>query len=454
MKNMTLTNIAHAVGGQLFLPNEKKENAKEIQGVVIDNRQVERDFLFIPIKGARVDGHSFIPDAFARGAMAVLSESVPENAAGPYIIVGSTEQALKDLAAYYRSQLEAYVIGIVGSVGKTSTKEMVASVLSERFSVLKTQGNFNNEIGLPLTLFRVKKEHQVAVVEMGISDFGEMDRLGKMARPDMVIMTNIGLCHLENLGTRDGILKAKTEVFSHMPENGVVVLNGDDDMLRTVATPGLETHYFGCDRQEYSAFDIHSELEGVEATVCGPSWQQRVSIPIPGRHNIYNALAAMAAAEKLGMSQDEIVHGIQTAATIDGRNHFIHHKDMIIIDDCYNANPISMIASLEVLSHAKGRMIAVLGDMGELGVDEAALHYQVGEAVAEFGIDMLFTAGKLSREMGKAVRDCQGRTEVHDFESKEEMTEALLSSIKKGDTILVKASHFMEFPEVVKKLTE
>lgn len=452
MKNMTLEKVAHSVGGQLFLPENDTDDHRTLQGVVTDNRQIEKDFLFVPIIGARVDGHTFIPDAFERGAMAVLSQRKLENPAGPYILVEDTEAALKSLAAYYREQMDAYVIGIVGSVGKTSTKEMVASVLEQHFSVLKTQGNFNNEIGLPLTLFRVKEEHQVAVVEMGISDFGEMHRLGTMAKPDMVIMTNIGLCHLENLGTRDGILKAKTEVFEHMPKDGVVILNGDDDKLQQADTLGMETHFYGLEQEEYRGEDIHSGLTGVTATLSGSRWSEKVTISIPGKHNVYNALAAMAAGERLGLTKEEIVAGVQQAATISGRNNFIHANGMVIIDDCYNANPVSMAASLEVLSHASGRKIAVLGDMGELGDDERKLHYQVGEAVVKNDIDLLFTAGELSKEMSKAVADCNGRTRTFSYDTKEEMTEALLKIVEKGDTILVKASHFMNFPEVVSSL--
>ena len=452
MKNMTLEKVAHSVGGQLFLPENDTDDQRTLQGVVTDNRQIEKDFLFVPIIGARVDGHTFIPDAFERGAMAVLSQRKLENPAGPYILVEDTEAALKSLAAYYREQMDASVIGIVGSVGKTSTKEMVASVLEQHFSVLKTQGNFNNEIGLPLTLFRVKEEHQVAVVEMGISDFGEMHRLGTMAKPDMVIMTNIGLCHLENLGTRDGILKAKTEVFEHMPKDGVVILNGDDDKLQQADTLGMETHFYGLEQEEYRGEDIHSGLTGVTATLSGPRWSEKVTISIPGKHNVYNALAAMAAGERLGLTKEEIVAGVQQAATISGRNNFIHANGMVIIDDCYNANPVSMAASLEVLSHASGRKIAVLGDMGELGDDERKLHYQVGEAVVKNDIDLLFTAGELSKEMSKAVADCNGRTRTFSYDTKEEMTEALLKIVEKGDTILVKASHFMNFPEVVSSL--
>lgn len=454
MKHMTLQNIARAVSGQLFLPDNYIEEGKVAQGVVIDNRKVEKDFIFVPIKGARVDGHTFIPDAFEKGAMAVLCDHDLGKTTGPYIVVKETQRALKDLAAFYREQMDAYVIGIVGSVGKTSTKEMVASVLSRHFSLWKTQGNFNNEIGLPLTLFGVKEEHQVAVVEMGISDFGEMDRLGNMAKPDMVIMTNIGLCHLENLIDRDGVLKAKTEVFAHMPKDGVIVLNGDDDKLQMADTLGRERHFFGLSNQEYSATDIVSQLTGVQAKLIGPKWESSVRIPIPGQHNVYNALAAMVAAEHLGMSREEILSGIEHAATIDGRNNFIQKNGITVIDDCYNANPVSMRASLEVLSHASGRTIAVLGDMGELGAEEASLHYQVGEAVAEFGIDVLFTAGELSKEMIRAVEAADCTTEVYGFDTKEEMIPRLKALVKEGDTILVKASHFMDFPKVVEALTE
>lgn len=454
MKNMTLENVAHAIGGELFLPAPIRDKKTVLRGVVTDNRQVEKDFLFVPLIGARVDGHQFIEDAFDRGAMAVLTQNKLEDAKGAYILVDDTETALKKLAAYYRTQMDAYVIGIVGSVGKTSTKEMVASVLEQHFSVLKTQGNFNNEIGLPLTLFRVQEQHEVAVVEMGISDFSEMHRLGEMAKPDMVIMTNIGLCHLENLGDRDGVLKAKSEVFEHMSEPGVVMLNGDDDKLCEADTKGIQRHFFGLGDQEYHGCDIEADMTGVCVRLCGPKWQRQLRIPIPGKHNVCNALAAMAAGEYLGLSEEEIVSGIQQASTIDGRNHFIEANGRVVIDDCYNANPVSMKASLEVLSHAKGRKVAVLGDMGELGEEEKELHYQVGEAVVKYGIDLLFTAGELAKEMARAVADCGGDTQTFTFDKKEEMTQVLCQTLRENDTVLVKASHFMNFSEVVKALIE
>ena len=296
---------------------------------------------------------------------------------------------------------------------------MVASVLGQHFSVLKTQGNFNNEIGLPLTLFCIRPSHQVAVVEMGISDFGEMDRLGAMARPDMVIMTNIGQCHLENLKTRDGILKAKTEVFAHMPASGRVILNGDDDKLQQADTLGMEKHFFGLQGQEFFGSAIAGHVDHVDALIHTPQWEHAVSIPIPGEHNVYNALAATAAGTLLGLSEQEILAGIEQVETIAGRNHFIEAHGMTVIDDCYNANPVSMRASLEVLGHAAGRKVAILGDMGELGENQEMLHYQVGQVVVENGIDLLLTAGKLAGQIVRYVQEYGDKTQAIAYADKE-----------------------------------
>ena len=224
MKHMSLREITLACGGTYY-GNDASLSA-EVTGVAIDSRKIEEGFLFIPIKGARVDGHDFIPQVIEKGALCTLSEKELPNASYPYILVDSCEQAMKDIAQHYRTALGIKVVGITGSVGKTSTKEMIASVLSQKYNVLKTAGNFNNEIGLPLTIFNIREEHEVAVLEMGINHFGEMHRLTKMAQPDICVITNIGLCHLEYLGDRDGILKAKTEMFDYMQPNAKIILNG------------------------------------------------------------------------------------------------------------------------------------------------------------------------------------------------------------------------------------
>ncbi|WP_075721390.1 UDP-N-acetylmuramoyl-tripeptide--D-alanyl-D-alanine ligase [Roseburia sp. 499] len=457
MKNMTLENIAKACDGTYV--GSDTERSVEIKGAVTDSRQVEEGYLFIPIKGARVDGHDFIPQVIEQGAAAVLSEKELTDCKKPYILVKSSEQALKDIAEFYREQLTIPIVGITGSVGKTSTKEMIASVLAQKFKVLKTAGNFNNEIGLPLTLLRIREEHEVAVVEMGISDFGEMHRLAKMAKPDICVMTNIGICHLENLKTRDGILKAKSEIFDFLKPNAHIVLNGADDKLSTIGiVKGVTPVFYAVEGEKQKekvdifASDIQNlGLKGVETKIHTAQGEINAHIPIPGQHNIYNAMAATGVGLALGLTLDEIKAGIECVETIGGRTNLLDINGMVVIDDCYNANPVSMRASIDVLKNGLARKIAVLGDMGELGENEKQLHYEVGQYVAESQIDMLFCSGTLSEEMAKGAKE-NGNCQVYHFGTKEEMLSKLLETLRKEDTVLVKASHFMNYPEIVEAI--
>ena len=457
MKELTLAQIAEACGGTLIGGNEAKEYT--VTGVEIDSRRVKAGDLFVAIPGEKVDGHKFIPDVLKKGAYALSQQSLDVD--GAYILVEDTVTAMKRLARFYRSTLDIKVVGITGSVGKTSTKEMIASVLDTKFRVHKTQGNFNNGIGLPLTIFQIEKEHQVAVLEMGISEFGEMHELADMAQPDIMVITNIGLCHLENLKTRDGILKAKTESFSHLKPDGVVILNGDDDKLSTVEqVAGRKPVFYGikgrnlCETSVCADAVTEHGLEGMTAEFHTPQGDMEVFIPIPGENNVYNALAATCVAEQLGLSMDEIKCGIAAASTISGRTNLIHTKGMTVIDDCYNANPVSMMASIDVLSQAKGRKIAVLGDMGELGSEEKKLHGMVGTHFAGKKIDALFVTGTLAGEIAEEARRVAPETRVYAEPDKEALEEALLEYRRPGDTILVKASHFMGFSEIVKKLEQ
>ena len=307
MKNLTFANIAKACDGT-YIGDETLLDTT-ITGAVIDSRQVKEGYLFIPIKGERVDGHKFIPTVFEQGAAIVLSEHELTDPAGPYVLVESTTDAMKKLAAFYRKSLDIKVVGITGSVGKTSTKEMISSVLEQKYSVHKTAGNFNNEIGLPLTIFGIRESHQVAVLEMGISDFGEMHRLSTMSCPDVMVITNIGYCHLEFLGDRDGVLKAKTECFEHMMPDAVAVLNADDDKLATVQTVnGKPAIYYG----KESASDVHKSVyttnienlgfDGMKAHFVTQEGEFDAHIHIPGEHNVYNAMAAAAVGLQLGLS--------------------------------------------------------------------------------------------------------------------------------------------------------
>lgn len=454
MKQMTLEQIAACCGG-VYIGEQDKRHL-EVTNIAIDSRNVKKGGLFIPIRGERVDGHSFIPTVFQNGALACLTERPPDSPAGPCILVSSTKDALKQIAAFYRQSLGLRVVGITGSVGKTSTKEMISSVLKEAYCVHKTAGNFNNEIGLPLTIFGLTPEHEIAVLEMGISDFGEMHRLAETANPDICIITNIGLCHLERLGTRDGILKAKTEAFAHLRGDGVVILNGDDDKLSTVRTVnGKKPIFYGLREGLAFASDITPlGMEGIRITLHLRGQCRTVTIPIPGEHNVYNALAAACVGDVCGMDLDAICHGIETVETISGRSNLIQKNGITVIDDCYNANPVSMRASIDVLSQASGRTIAILGDMGELGDEEERLHFEIGSYVAAKQIDFLFCTGDRSRQMVQAVQHAaDSRTYVAHFDNMDLLIDYLPSILKKGDTLLVKASHFMQFPKIVEALT-
>lgn len=465
MNNMTLAAMAEACAGVLYQPEGQKGdiNAREASCVVIDSRKIEEGGIFIATRGERVDGHDFIPDVAARGALGVVCERKPENCPVPCILVEDSFQALKDLAEFYRKQLSVQVVGITGSVGKTSTKEFIASVLSQKYNVLKTLGNFNNEVGLPLTVLSIRQEHQIAVLEMGISDFGEMHRLSKIARPDICLITNIGQCHLENLGTREGILKAKSEIFDFMNPEGWVFVNGDDDLLSRLEKRGAhEPIRFGMDPgNDIFASGVKSKgLLGTEAVVHGNLQVFPVDIPLPGAHMVRNALAAAGVGMLLGVDLPNIREGIAKVQTVGGRSNVLALGDYTLIDDCYNANPGSMKAALDLLAMASGRKAAILGDMFELGEKERELHGEVGAYAVEKDVDVLICTGSLSEEMYRqAVKTAEkrpdgGKTEIRYFETRDAMLDGLFAILQKGDTILVKASHGMKFEKVVEKIKE
>ena len=461
MKNMSLQKIADSCRGILCGDtSEISANAsREVSSVVIDSRKVQKDSLFIAIRGARVDGHSFIPQVMEKGALCAVSEQDLGDVPYPYIKVDSCEQALKDIAEHYRRSLDIKVVGISGSVGKTSTKEMIASVLSEKYNVLKTEGNFNNEIGLPLTVFNLREEHEIAVLEMGISNFGEMSRLAKVARPDICVITNIGVAHIENLGSRDGILKAKTEMFNYMAPEGTIILNGDDDKLRGfVPQNGISPIYFGLDPScPYHAGAIRNMgLRGTTAEFITPAEQFEAHISIPGDHMVYNALAGIAVGTALGMDSDEIRRGIEKLVPIAGRNNLIETEHYTVIDDCYNANPASMKASIAVLSDAGTRTVAILGDMFELGEDGPQMHYDTGKYAADCGINVLVCIGELSAEIARGAREnsSPSQIEICEFATKDDFFKDAGRILKEKDTILVKASHGMDFAKIVAKLQD
>lgn len=522
MMNLSLREIAEACGGELVLKNgtatgcetscgtecnggtsDTVKSGTCVTSVVLDSRKVEAGGVFVATVGERVDGHKFVASVYEQGAILTIVQKSPEQVEaehgvspeqwGSYVLVEDTLQALKDIAEYYRRKLRAKIVGITGSVGKTSTKEFIAGVLAEKYTVLKTEGNFNNEIGVPLTLLRIRDEHDVAVVEMGISDFGEMHRLSKMARPDVCVITNIGQCHLENLKTRDGILQAKSEIFDFMAEDGEICLSGEDDKLCTLMeVKGKKPHFFGIEEKvtaeqsveetfckEVYATDIVSHgLWGSDAKLVfrGTDAASKscldVHVPLPGAHMVLNAAAAACVARLFDMSGEEIAAGIAKITPVSGRNNLIRLDRYTLIDDCYNANPASMKAAIDLLTMADTEKVAILGDMFELGENASELHAEVGRYAAEAGIDRIICVGEESRHMyeaAKAVQECavsEGcRKEVQNrlqillhFPTREALMEALANRaeemVPQGCTVLIKASHGMKFSEVLEFLRE
>ncbi len=476
MMDLTLYEIGKACGGDLVLTGA--EGSAKVSSVELDSRKVTEGGVFLATVGERVDGHRFIGDVFAKGASLVITEKtpkqveqehgVPVSAWGSYVLVQDSFQTLKDIGEFYRSKLTIPVVGITGSVGKTSTKEFIAGVLSEKYCVLKTEGNYNNEIGVPLTLLRIRPEHEAAVVEMGISDFGEMHRLSKMVRPNICVITNIGQCHLENLGDRDGVLKAKTEIFDFMAADGEVCLNGEDDKLRTVTdVNGKKTHFFGLGEfpEEVYAHDIESKgLWGSEAVLHMEgdeivTEEIRIAVPLPGIHMVTNAAAAACVARLLGLGSEQITEGIRKLSAIGGRNNLIRLPHYTLIDDCYNANPVSMKAAIDLLTMADTEKVAILGDMFELGENSDAMHASVGAYAAQQGVERIYCVGENSRHMYEAALEQADETQtILYFETREQILKAFLEEkkelIPEGCTVLIKASHGMVFTEILDYLKQ
>lgn len=482
MEHMTLMEIAAACGAELRRGAAAEESAaaREITCAEIDSRKIAVGGLFFAAKGEKVDGHRFIGQVFEKGALCVVTEKTPKEVEeehgvpaslwGFYILVEDTFAALRRTAAFYRERLSIPVVGITGSVGKTSTKEFIAGVLSAKYQVLKTEGNFNNGVGLPLTLLRIRREHDAAVVEMGISDFGEMSRLGEMARPDICVITNIGQCHLEALHDRAGVLKAKTEIFRYLQADGEVCLNGDDDLLSMIRmVNGKAVHHFGIletEGFEVFAADIENlglagsrammHLTGSMLTDAHRGEEAYpVEIPLAGQHMVINAMAAAMVGRLLGLSVEEIQRGIRSVEPVGGRSHIMELADRTVIDDCYNANPVSMKAAIDLLSGALGRKTAILGDMFELGDNSDKMHGEVGAYAVEKGIDVIFCVGESARFMyDAALAKYDGTQDIRYFADKKELLESLPALVCAGDTILVKASHGMGFAEIVEALKQ
>lgn len=453
MKTVSVCDILEAVQGELL----HGDGAQTFCGVETDSRACAAGALFVPLVAAR-DGHDFMDAALSSGAAGTLCSRVPETFRGGkfYIRVADTRLALKALATWWRGKFDIPFIQITGSVGKTTTKEMIAAVLSEQFCTLKTEGNFNNDIGVPKTLFRLEKEHEVAVVETGMNHFDEIRYLGEMVQPDIAVISNVGDAHIENLGSREGILRAKCEIFDNLKPSGFAVLNGDDALLNTVER---SVPVYRCGESEgcnVRVEDIEERgIKGVCCTVRTEKETYRLEIPAPGRHMIYSAAMAALVGEKLGMEKEKIEAGVAHYEPTGERMRLIEREDgLLILSDCYNANPQSMAAAIETLRKSgRDQTVAVLGDMGELGAISAQAHYDMGACCAREQIGAVVAVGEKSREITRGARE-NGCAAVQWFETKEEAI-AALDALGGADTaLLVKASHAMQFQKITEALAQ
>lgn len=462
LKELSPVEIADAVGGRLAVYGLGV--GRKVTNVAYDSRDVTADSLFCAVKGERTDGHLYIADAVKSGASCVIAEREPENVTGDFsaVIVDDTVKALGRLAGYYRSLSDAVVVAVTGSVGKTTTKDFIASVTSESFVTVKTEGNHNNEIGLPMTLLSLTADCRVAVVEMGMSSRGEISAMTKIARPDIAVITNIGTSHMANLGSRENICEAKLEIIEGLRRDGTLLINGDEPLLVSNGKCiGAKLFGIHSPSADYKAMNIKSESD---RTVFDVVYSNRalinVEIPALGRHNVYNALTALAVGAILGMDEEHIRSGLKKFKSSGMRQRIYEKGGVTIIEDCYNASPESMRAAIEVLvSKAKsmgGVPAALLGDMLELGEDSRLMHDQLGQFAAQMKVKKLYCYGQMAETVAEAAIKKGVRAEnvyvCTDISKPEVMADMILGSIETGDVLLVKASRGIAAEKVLEAM--
>lgn len=420
----------------------------EFDSVCIDTRKITKGCLFICIKGERFDAHQFADEALSLGAAAVMIHSDIEPN-GAYIKVDDTAKAMLSLSGYYRSKFDIPVIGLTGSVGKTTTKEFTHLVVSAKYNAIKTLGNLNNEIGVPQMLFQIDNSTEAAVIEMGMNHFGEISRLVNEVKPTIGLITNIGVSHIENLGSREGILKAKLELCEGLAEGAPLILNGDNDMLQTVKDEHHKVVFYGIENGEFKAENIVETDNSTLFDVAYYGKKQHITIPTIGIHNVYNALAAFAVGYFLNVEPQAAADALGTYVPAGMRQKVVDVDGITSIEDCYNASPDSMRAALKTLSNIKGnKKIAVLGDMLELGDYAKTAHTEVGKAVAENKIDFLLAYGNDAKFYVDGAKQ-SGVENAFLFDDKEKLSEMLLNIATKGDAILFKGSRGMKLEDVI-----
>jgi len=455
MEALSMGEIARAANGVLM----NFEEESEVSGVSTDSRKINPGDMFIALAGENFDGHDFIDKAIEKGAVLAVTQRLPKRCKIPYILVEDTLKALQDIAAYYRSKFNIPVVAITGSSGKTTTKDMVASVLSQKYNVLKTEGNFNNAIGLPLTLLKLQYSHQIAVLEMGMSSLGEISLLSNIARPGIGVISNVGLTHIEKLGSRENILRAKLEIFSYFNSDNTAVINGDNDMLQDFCSHKFRVIKYGLkEGNDLFAYGIEEKGEaGIKFSVDLDGIQSDFRVLLPGIHNVYNALSAIAVARLFGMEAEEIQKGLDSFKPSGMRMEIINLGSGVrLINDVYNANPESMKAAIDVLRTMKseGRGICILGDMLELGDLSSEEHCRTGMYAASSGADVIIAVGEFSDDVKRGAMASGMNCSVYVFSDIKAAAASLDNIIKPGDTVLVKGSRGMKMEYIVDYLRE
>ena len=458
MQTITLAQLLEAVRGRPMGPHCPLDTP--ISQVETDSRSIHPGVLFIPLVGDRFDGHAYISSALEGGAAGCLTAREPDRYLPDkfYVKVDDTEQALGDLAAWYKDRFAIPFIGVTGSVGKTTAKDMLAAVLGVKYKVLKTEGNHNNNVGLPLTLLGLDRSHQMAVLEMGMDKFGEIDYLAGIVRPDVGVITNIGDAHIERLGSRENIFRAKCELLPHVNPAGLLTPTGDDPMRAGLRgrTPVPAAFCGQGEECEYRAQVTGGDgVSHIHCRLTTPRMDREIKIPALGGHMIYPALIAAAAGERFGLTPGQIEEGIRQFVPTRMRMNVLRRGSGItILDDTYNANPQSMRAAISVLADSPGgRKVAILGDMLELGPFAPALHGGVGEYLGKVGIHCLVAVGDLARYIAQGARDA-GVEQVIYCPTREDAKGALSQVVCPDCTVLVKASRGMKLEEITAKLLE
>jgi UDP-N-acetylmuramoyl-tripeptide--D-alanyl-D-alanine ligase len=453
MQPIRANQVVEACRGELLSGDPETK----ITGVSTDTRTLEPGDLFFALTGESSDGHKFLADALSRGASGVVVSRKVESRRLA-IRVDDTLLALGDLAAFYRSKFAPVVVGVTGSVGKTTTKEMIAAVAAANGHVLKSAGNFNNEIGVPLTLFELSRKHKTAVIEMAMRGPGQIDYLARIARPSIGVITNIHMSHIELLGSLDAIADAKGELLDSLPSDGAAILNADDDYFDYLRRrSNTRVISFG----ESESADVRAVSAGLDAKGCcafevrTPTGSFDVRIPVPGEHNIKDALAAIAVGEVLGICHENMREALAGYSPPEKRSNVIPTRSgVVVLDDTYNASPASVLSALKTLKMMEGgRKIAVLGDMLELGEHALNAHLEVGKAAKEHGVDVLVAVGQLAKLISRGARDAGLPVEsVSEYDDSWQAARELPAKLRERDVVLVKGSRAMKMERVVEGL--